>query len=239
MRVAVVIPFYKNKEQLDRCLAALQGQIGQEDIFVIDDSDTANGFTATVNHGLKMTFRYTYIIVLNQDCYLRPGAIDAMLSFMDTHPRTAISGIKQLSYANVDEIIHGGCAASYPGGEHYVGFVSKGDCDFRRQVPWVNGACMIVRVDAMREFGLMDPNYKMFYSDADWSYVARLHGWECWYIPEAVCVHEDGSSLGIPDFLKSVFQEDKQYFYDKWMSDALYKKISSEVGMLMEVVENN
>lgn len=230
-KLAVVIPFYKNKEQLDRCLAALVGQVEKENIFVIDDSDTQTGFTAAVNRGLKMAFPYTYALVLNQDCYLYPQAIDTAIKFMDDHPRCALAGITQVASYDHDYIIHGGTRNCFPLGEHGVGSLSKNECGPSRQVPWVNGACMFVRVDAMFEFGLMDENYKMFYSDSDWSFTARSRGWECWYIAPAICIHEQGvTKEGITEDspLAPVFTADQNHFYIKWLTDGLYKKITGE-----------
>lgn len=229
MSLAVVIPFYKNKEQLHRCLAALATQVDKKDIFIVDDSETSYGFTIAVNDGLKKTLAYTYTVILNQDCYLAPDAINAMVKFMDAHPRCAMAGIKQLSSHNTDEIIHGGTAECFPLGMHYTGFVSKGQCNVSCQVPWVNGACMIVRMQATIDFGLMDVNLKMFYSDSDWGYTARARGWECWYISDAVCVHEKGASnFNLADkesFFTKIFEADQKYFVDKWMNGVLYRTL--------------
>lgn len=171
---------------------------------------------------------YTYVVILNQDFYLKPHAINEMLNFMQEHPRCAIAGIKQLSSIDQNRIIHGGTRGCFPLGVHIVGSVSLGECDVPIQVPWVNGACMIVRVASILEFGLMDPTYKMFYSDSDCSLTARARRWECWYIPSAVCVYEVGTSKGA--YLEDsprypVFREDQVYFYKKWLTDLLYQEL--------------
>lgn len=227
----VLIPFYKNKEQLQKCVASLGGKVKH---FVKDDSETENGFTKTVNSLLKESVYLGssvsgYVVVLNQDCYLKPDAVENMVSFMDEHPRCAIAGIKQLSDKDEDQIIHGGTRECFPTGIHEIGLVSRGDCNKEKQVPWVNGACMIVRLEALLEIGLMDPNYKMFGSDADWGYTARARNWECWYIPQAVCVHEQGVSKGQDEKMGKIFQSDMRYFRDKWLVGELYKDLSLEV----------
>lgn len=226
----IIIPFYKNAEQLAKCKAALPSGIKP---IVIDDSLTGKGFTASVNKGLKEVLtgfgQPAYIIILNQDCYLKEGAIKAMLSFMDSHPKCAIAGIKQLSDVNPDRIIHGGTKQCYPNGEHEGGSVRRGDCNVSKQVPWVNGACMIVRTEAIMTFGLMDPNFKMFASDSDWSYTARARGWETWYIAEASCVHEQGVSKKQDEKMANTFIMDTLYFRDKWINGEVFKDLSLEI----------
>ncbi len=226
--IPVVIPFHKNKEQLKKCEVALKDQLVE--LIIVDDSDTEAGFTETVNKGLRRCFgKHSYAIILNQDCYLKEGAVDVMRSFMDKHPNCAIGGIKQLSSGNEDQIIHGGTYECYPTGRHEGGKVSKGDCSVTKQVPWVNGACMIVRLDALVDIGLMDKNYVMFGSDADWSYTARLRGWETWYIAEAVCIHEQGASKSMNEKMGKVFEADMRFFRDKWLSNECYREMSMEI----------
>jgi GT2 family glycosyltransferase len=168
-------------------------------------------------------------VVLNQDVYLQEDALEKMISFMDAHPKCAIAGIKQLSSQNPDHIIHGGTLECFPAGRHEGGLVSRGDCAVSKQVPWVNGACMIVRLKAILEFGLMDESMKMFCSDADLSLTARARGWECWYIAEAVCIHEQGVSKSMDQKMQKVFEADSIALRDKWITGELYKDLTLEI----------
>lgn len=227
----VIIPFFKKQEQLEKCKKALSAN-GIHFPFIVDDSESGNGFTKTVNKGMKVQFYDAdgnYAVILNQDCYLKPDAIEKMVAFMDAHPKCAIAGIKQLSSENEDVIIHGGTLECFPAGRHEGGLVSRGDCNFSKQVTWVNGACMIVRLEAILEIGLMDENMKMFGSDADWSFTARARGWECWYIAEAVCVHEQGVSKSMSPEMQKQFEYDMTHFRDKWLNGELYKDLALEI----------
>lgn len=226
----VVIPFYKNEKQLAKCLEALPKNTKP---VVINDSLTGLGFTVSVNKGVKKVLsqpdKPAYILIVNQDCYLAPDAVKNALAFMEAHPKCAIAGIKQLSSSDPDHIIHGGTKQCYPNGIHEGGSLRKGDCAVSKQVPWVNGACMVVRVEALEDIGLMDPNYKMFASDADWSYTARARGWETWYIAEATCVHEQGVSKTQTKEMANTFEIDMIYFRDKWITGEVYRDLSLEV----------
>lgn len=251
----IVIPFYKNKEQLVKCKAAIESKANTYPLtgiklFIEDDSNAGWGFTKTVNSGLREVMGLDrdcynfpgYAILLNQDCYLKPDAIEKMVAFMDSHPKCAIAGIKQLSSENEDHIIHGGTYECFPAGRHEGGRVSQGDCSVNKQVPWVNGACMIVRLEAILEIGLMDETMKMFGSDADWSYTARARGWETWYIADAACVHEQGASKSMDEKMQRVFEKDMLTFRSKWVDGDLYRDLSMEIFTEevcnAEVVEN-
>lgn len=226
--ITVVIPFYKNKTQYDKCVAALKNV----KIITHDDSDKGEGFTKSVNYGIKAAIKTEpnpYYLILNQDCYLEKDAISNMVEFMEAHPKCAIAGIKQLSSEDKDHIIHGGTGECFPAGKHVGGLVSHGDCAENKQVPWVNGACMIVRAEALLSIGLMDENYKMFGSDADWSYTARARNWETWYIADATCTHEQGASKVQDEKTGKVFDYDMLYFRDKWINGEQYRDLSLEI----------
>lgn len=227
----VLIPAYKKPEQLAKCKEAL-GQQHRSDLDLeVREDEKGEGFTKNVNTLLKGFFsaEYVYAVILNQDCYLRPNALETMYNFMQQHPRCAIAGIKQLSSDNEDLIIHGGTLECYPAGRHEGGRISQGDCSVNKQVPWVNGACMIVRFEAILEIGLMDETMKMFASDADWSYTARARGWETWYIANAVCVHEQGVSKSMDLQMQKTFEKDMLAFRSKWVDGDLYRDLSMEI----------
>jgi len=88
---------------------------------------------------------------------------------------------------------------------------------------------MIVNMIAVFEIGLMDKNFKMFGSDADWGYTARQRGWETWYIADAVCVHEQGVSKKQDEKMANIFDADMEYFHQKWISGEQYKELSMEI----------
>lgn len=234
--ISVIIPAYKAPEKLAKCLAALEAQTFPLFTTIIEDNSVDNiGFTRAVNCGimkalLDSDFHQPYAVILNQDCYLKPDAIEKMVAFMDSHPNCFIGSIKQLNDQNEDLIIHGGTLDAFPYGKHIGGYVSKGNCNISKRMPWANGACMIVRLSNIPDVGLMDPNYFLVGSDSDWSFTARARGFEVWYIADAVCVHEQGVSGGdAGDALNKAMVRDMLYFRSKWVGSDLFKELSLEV----------
>lgn len=184
---------------------------------VEDNNDVNRGYTRAVNDGLrKVGAEHRYAIVLNQDAYLAPNAVEEMVWFMGLHPHCAIGGVKQVLASDPDFIYHGGGADMLPVGSHFMGRISNGDCAESRRVAWVNGACEIVRMSALAEIGLMDEAMFLTGSDADWCVAATLRGWEVWYIAEAVCIHEVGVSLNFPDpAITDLMARDMEYLIVK------------------------
>ena len=224
----VIIPAFKKPEQLERCLAALRAQTTPVEPFVHDNNADNIGFTRAVNRGLRHAFdrREPFAIILNQDCYLRPDAVEHMLDFMNRKSRCAIGGPKQVSSLDEDAIIHGGCTQAFPFGKHITGRASNDDCNISAPMPWVNGACMIARMDAVLDFGLMDENMFLIGSDSDWCYTARLRNWEVWYIADAICVHEQGASAKAPPEMLESMRKDMTYWRDKWVGSAAFSRLS-------------
>jgi len=216
-----IIPFYKRQDQLDKCLAALAASTTPVTPYVHDNSVENVGFTRACNLGLRESMRRgdEFAVLLNQDCYVQPGAIASALAFMAAHPRCAVCGPKQVIADKPDVIIHGGCTDAFPTGKHITGHVSAGDCAVSLPMPWVNGACMVVRTAALYDTGLMDEGYFLIASDSDFCFTARQRGWEVWYCAEATVLHETGGVSSKQQSIEQLshFNADQLRFRDKWI----------------------
>ncbi len=219
--VLAIIPFYREPEKLKECLSHLRASTYPIESFVVDNNVHNRGFTKACNIGLREAMKrgHAYAILLNQDCYVQRETVQKALAFMEAHPRCAIAGAKQLATDNTDWIIHGGCTEAFPAGRHISGLVSQNDCSLSLPMPWVNGACMVVRIEALYEIGLLDEGYFLIASDADLCFVARQRRWEVWYCAEAVVLHDRNGVSSRPKILEEVahFNADQLYFRDKWI----------------------
>jgi GT2 family glycosyltransferase len=225
----VIIPAYRKPDQLERCLAALAAQTHPCSPVVIDNDTENRGFTAACNEGLRLAIDRgeEFAVLLNQDCYLQPNAIEKAIEFMRDHPRCAILGAKQLAYGHEDVIVHGGCTQAFPAGAHLTGRVSKDECNMPAKMPWINGACMVIRLDALKEFGLLDEGMFLVGSDSDICFTARLRGWEVWYAPTVVCSHECGeSSTPTSEKVIEIMRKDMTYWASKWITGQAYHRLA-------------
>ena len=61
----------------------------------------------------------------------------------------------------------------------------------RSTVPdFITWACVLVRVDALRQVGLLDETFFMYWEDVDMSLRLHAEGWGLQVCPEAAAVHE-------------------------------------------------
>lgn len=227
--IPVIIPFYKNRTQLDKCLRHLDRQTMPVELFIRDNSENNIYFTAAVNEGLRHFLRgpANYFILLNQDMYLEPNAVAEMVHFMNRNPACGIGAPLQIHPQKPDYIIWAGGFEAFPLGKHLHGPARR----FRNDAPvhWANGACMILRRQMVEEIGLLDKNLVFIASDSDYSFTARSRGWQVWCVGAARGVHDHGASgiSGNP-VIEMLKLKDTLHFCRKWLNGDLYRKMALE-----------
>ena len=145
-----------------------------------------------------------YVLLLNPDTEVRPGAINRLLECIDRRPRAAMVG-PQLVYPD-GRFQHS--AFHFPGlaqtlldlfPMHHRLMNSRFNGRYpARQLPFAVdhplGACMLVRGATLRAIGLLDEGYFMYVEEVDWCRRMRRAGWEVWCEPRAIVVHHEAQS---------------------------------------------
>ena len=225
----IIIPFYLDAEALSKCLACLDSSTFKNwKVYVRDNSQDNIYFTAAVNEGFRAGLAdptVTDFLVLNQDCYVEPSAIQILMNHVALHPLCGIACPLQLDIEN--NVTWGGSLDAFPLGAHFKLSLEQYEEPFKTY--WANGACMLIRRATLEEAGLFDKNFRFFCSDSDFSFTARARGWEVHVVPSARTIHSlTSSTKSSPDSINLIKAEDVIYFYDKWVAGNLYLKISHE-----------
>jgi len=227
--IPVIIPAYKGKDQLEKCTTHLKNQTLEVEIFVRDNTSDNIYFTAAINQGIEKFLNEPceYIIILNQDMYLEPDAVEKMVAFMNSNPRCGIGTPLQLHSEDPAYVICAGCFEAFPAGRHQHGPLAQ--FTDNQQIFWGNGACMILRKQMIRQIGLMDKNFVFIGSDSDYCFTARSRGWQIWSIASARGVHEHGASgaQASPE-IRALKVKDMIYFGKKWLTGQLYRELAYE-----------
>ena len=174
--------------------------------------DHNGGYSAGNNAGIRLALAAQtppeYVLLLNPDTIVRPGALAELVRFMEQHPHVGIAGSRLEEPSGQVQ-----CTAHRfpsPAGEllgasrlgllhrllpGYV--VSPPIRNEAHPCDWVSGASMIVRRSVFEQVGLLDEGYFLYFDEVDFCHRVRRAGWEVWYVPQARVVHLEGASTGI------------------------------------------
>ena len=148
--------------------------------------------------------------MLNPDTLVRPGALQALTTFLDSRPDVGLAGSR---IANADGSTQWSKFPFPTAATEFEGMVRlsavtrlfartwnpNSDHDSPITVDWVSGASLMIRREVFTAIGLLDEKYFMYYEEVDFCLRAARAGWPCWYVPSATVVHLVGQSSGVSD----------------------------------------
>jgi GT2 family glycosyltransferase len=184
---------------------------GWSELMVVDRNlGFAGGNNAALRSLLAAPRPPDYVLLLNPDTVVRPGAVRALVEFLERHPKAGIAGSRledpdgtpQRSAFRFPTVW-----SEFENGIR-IGFVSR-ILNSRVVAPpveeqahptdWLAGASMLVRREVFDAVGLMDDDYFLYFEETDFCLRARRAGWRCWYVPASRVVHLVGQSSGVTD----------------------------------------
>ena len=206
--LSVVIVSYQSQAHLERSLPALYAQNAPSFEVVLVDNCPGDGTAAWVRAhypevrvipspantgyagGNNLGFQHAqgrFVLVLNPDVWLHPGALEVLLRAAQTHPRALITP----KLLNPDGTVNA-CGNQM----HYTGITTcrgLGDPPQRYRglhaVPLISGAAFITSREVLEALGGFDAAYFMYLEDTDLSLRARLLGFEVLCAADACATH--------------------------------------------------
>lgn len=153
--------------------------------------------------------RPRYVLLLNPDTLVRPGAIRALLEFMQARPDAGLAGSRLIDpdgSVQVSAFRFQGLFSELDDGLR-LGLVSRLLSRWKVTAPqpldrptrcdWVAGASLIVRREVFERIGLMDEAYFLYFEEEDFIKRAADAGFSCWYVPDSIVVHLVGQTSGV------------------------------------------
>ncbi len=178
----------------------------------IIDSGHNGGFAFGNNIAIRHFFEQKnppeFIHLLNPDTFIYPNAVNNLAAFMRKNPNVGITGSRiedpdgtpQSSsfkfHTFLTELDRG----------FSLGLITKAlrpwvdlhkIAEHAEKTDWVSGASLMIRSSILKQVGLLDEAYFMYYEETDLCIQATRANWECWYVPESRLVHYVGQSTGI------------------------------------------
>lgn len=198
----------------------------------------------------------TYVLALNPDTVVHAGAIEALVAFLDAHPRVGMVGprlrnpdgslqraafrfptllMTALDLFPPGEVLPGRLYDSWWHGRYPQ--EAHGDDPFPIDHPL--GACMLVRGTALHAVGGMDERYFMYSEEVEWCWRIRAAGWAIWQEPAAQITHIGGAATSQfrGKMLRALYRSRAQFVtqvYPRWQQQA--HRLIVDAGMLRAVL---
>ncbi|MCD8387634.1 MAG: glycosyltransferase family 2 protein [Bacteroidales bacterium] len=145
-----------------------------------------------------------YAILLNSDVAPAPGWIGPLWEYMKTHPHCAACQPKLLSYREPDKFEYAGACGGFLDKNGYpycrgrifdTCETDQGQYDTAMDVFWASGAALMVRTQAYRDAGGLDPKFFAHMEEIDLCWRMQLQGWTVAAVPQSAIYHLGGGSL--------------------------------------------
>jgi GT2 family glycosyltransferase len=166
-----------------------------------------------------------YLLVLNQDIAVRPGALQALVSFADAHPEAGAVGARleyedgrfqhsAFRFPDWKQAFFGFFDGFVPLDSEINGRYSVDHLDRPFEAEHLLGACLLLRREAIDQAGLFDPTFFMYFEETDLCVRLRKAGWRSYWSPSARAMHVSAASTSVASEAMSVeFHRSQAIFY--------------------------
>jgi len=253
MDLSVIIVNWRTKDYLNHCLQSVRENPPSADyeVIVVDNasgdgstemvsgefpavkliSNSRNrGYAEGNNQGMEASTG-DYLLLLNPDTEVKPGAVDALLRFGREHANAAAVGCRLIG---PDGKVQNSCRsfpeplpilfeytklsrlapASKTLGAYRMTYFTY---DKDSEVDQPMASCLLLSRKAVDDVGMFDTDFPIFFNDVDWCYRARKNSWKIYFTASAEVLHHGGAgtSLARPEMVaeshKSLIR-----FYNKY-----------------------
>lgn len=238
VKLSIITVSWNTRDLLRRCLESVRMELAlrpdvEVEMFLVDNHSSdgsaqmvgsehpwvklvANkenlGFARANNQALR-DCNGEYVLLLNPDTQISPGAIWHLVDFLDERPD---AGVVAPQLLNTDGSVQRSCrefptfsgmfyelaglsrmfpSGSKKGKQFRAYKMLDWNHDDERQVDQPEGACLAIRRSVIDEVGLLDEGFFMLFEEVDWCYRIKQKGWEIWFTPEARVTHHYGQSI--------------------------------------------
>lgn len=264
--LSIIIVSWNVRELLDKCLESLKlarhsnaihGQIDFSMEVIVVDSGSADGsaellrekhpdvallaqsqnvgFTRGNNIGLKRA-RGAFLLLLNPDTEVSPGALGLMIEFMRGHPRVGIVGPHTLNSDGSHQSTRRRFPTLLTGIFESTWFSAWAPAAVERRyrmldtndddtlaADWVQGSALMLRREVYDAIGGLDEGFTMYSEELDYCRRAKAAGWQVFYHGGALITHHGGKSSEQAAAFKQIhFQTSKLRYFRKHHGNAQY-----------------
>ena len=206
-RVCVVIPMFNKEEYTRKCVDLVKKNYGTGEpieIVVVDDGseipfvdhtinvvrlDVNSGFTAAANEGIlwAQVRNCDYVLLLNNDTEPASGFLQELVLCLEANPKAGIAASVRIhpdrGEANV-ELMGSDLIRGY---QYFTDEKSLPDIPIPAN--WIPLCSGLLRMDMIRDIGLLNNKYRNHCSDSSYCLDAKIRGWDVLLVPTSKVIH--------------------------------------------------
>lgn len=215
--ISVIILNFNGKRYLEKCLSSLESQTYRDfEVIVVDNASSDGsvdylkagfplvrivenkknlGFAGGTNSGIRRA-EGEYILTLNNDTQVDRRFLECLAEPMQSDKSVGVCASKMLLPDG--RINSAGICLSRSGAAWDRGMFEQdhGQYDCQQEVFGACAGAALYRKEMLDEIGLFDEDFFLYMEDVDLAFRAKLAGWKCVYVPEAVVYHHHGGTAG-------------------------------------------
>jgi GT2 family glycosyltransferase len=185
-----------------------------------------DGFAKPVNQALRVSSG-EYLLVLNPDTTILPGAFNGLVGYLKFHPDVGICGPKVL---NRDGTLQKACrrgvsrpwaafsyflglSSLFPKSKFFGGYLLNYlDENAVHEVDGVSGSCMMIQRKVIGQVGYFDERFFAYQEDADYCFQVKKAGWKIVYFPQSQIIHYGGQGGSRVQPYRSIYEWHRSYY---------------------------
>lgn len=235
-KVEIIILNYNGKDDTLECLASLRKLDYPYFHITVVDNGSSDGLRETVksefpeidyiysdinlrfaggnNLAIKeaLTQDYDYILLLNNDTVAAPDFLRYLVETCECDEHIGMAGPKMYYFRPPNVIwFAGGRVDIRFAYMRHIGIGKKDDGSFDNPgcVGFLNGACVLIKTETLRQIGLFDEGFFLYGEDLDLCIRAVNAGWKLYFQPKAKIWHKVSRST--PKIKKLIYR------YESWL----------------------
>lgn len=149
-----------------------------------------------------------FIHILNPDAEVRDGAVALLIGELHAHPKCGAAGSQLLApsgrevpsafrFPSIGRELVAGAQSEVLG--RMLGVAPTVVTSSQSvKVDWVSGASVMFRAETLRDVGLFDDGFFLYFEEVELMHRMKTKGWSVRHVPQSRVVHVEGASTGGP-----------------------------------------
>lgn len=269
--ISFVTICYNGLEDTRQLVQSLQGTVRSVsyEIIIVDNASTGNeaeilrkdfpgaivirsernlGFSGGNNLGIQAAGG-KYIFLINNDTYLAEDGLPYLVDRLESRPDIAAvspkirfafppQSIQFAGYTPLSRITLRNALIGF-------GETDDGRFDTPAPTPYLHGAAMMVKREAIEKIGLMPEIYFLYYEELDWCTRMTKAGYQLWYEPRCTVFHKESRSTGQQSKLRTFYLTRNRLLYAwrnlegaaRWLSISYQISIAATKNLLAALLK--